>query len=149
VAVIDSLYPAGLSVPGHRHDGEDEMFYLLAGAVELFCEDDRWTAGPGDFVFVPRGACTGSRWWAPSRPERWSSSARPGSTSRSPAPAYECHLWTVHTSLWTVHKRRSSPALAAAATREVTDDQVDLSRGRNAHTLTLPRWSAPLRSVEE
>jgi quercetin dioxygenase-like cupin family protein len=59
LAVIDSLYPAGLSVPGHRHDGEDEMFYLLDGAVELFCEDDRWTAGPGDFVFVPRGCLHG------------------------------------------------------------------------------------------
>jgi quercetin dioxygenase-like cupin family protein len=59
LAVIDSVYPTGLSVPGHRHDGEDEMFYVLAGAVELFCEDDRWTARAGDFVFVPRGCLHG------------------------------------------------------------------------------------------
>lgn len=54
LAVTESVYPAGLSVPAHRHDGEDEMFYVLEGRLEGFCEDRRWTADPGDFVFVPR-----------------------------------------------------------------------------------------------
>jgi quercetin dioxygenase-like cupin family protein len=54
LAVMESLYPAGLVVPAHVHAGEDEMFYLLDGEVELFCDDDRWTATPGSFVFVPR-----------------------------------------------------------------------------------------------
>jgi len=54
LAVMECTYPAGLSVPAHVHDGEDEMFYLLAGEVKLFCDDDRWTATPGSFVFVPR-----------------------------------------------------------------------------------------------
>jgi quercetin dioxygenase-like cupin family protein len=45
---------AGLSVHEHVHAGEDEMFYVLAGELSVFCEDDRWTATPGSFVFVPR-----------------------------------------------------------------------------------------------
>jgi quercetin dioxygenase-like cupin family protein len=55
LAVMESIYPAGLSVHEHVHDGEDEMFYLLAGEISISCEAERWTAGPGTFVFVPRG----------------------------------------------------------------------------------------------
>lgn len=55
LAVMESTYPPGLSVPAHFHTGEDEMLYLLAGELHGFCDDDRWTAMPGSFVFVPRG----------------------------------------------------------------------------------------------
>jgi quercetin dioxygenase-like cupin family protein len=54
LAVMESTYPAGLSVREHVHLGEDEMFYLLSGELSVFCEQDRWTATPGSFVFVPR-----------------------------------------------------------------------------------------------
>jgi quercetin dioxygenase-like cupin family protein len=54
LCVIESTYPAGLSVGEHVHAGEDEMFYVLAGQLSVFCGGDRWTAGPGSFVFVPR-----------------------------------------------------------------------------------------------
>ncbi len=54
LAAMQSTYPPGLSVPAHRHAGEDEMFYLLAGELQGFCDDTRWTATPGSFVFVPR-----------------------------------------------------------------------------------------------
>lgn len=54
LAVMECRYPPGLAVPAHVHEGEDEMFYLLAGRVALFCEDDEWVATPGTFVFVPR-----------------------------------------------------------------------------------------------
>jgi quercetin dioxygenase-like cupin family protein len=54
LGVIESVYPAGLSVHEHVHDGEDEMFYLLGGEIEVFCGVDRWTVGAGSFVFVPR-----------------------------------------------------------------------------------------------
>src|SRR6266576_3987377 len=33
LGVIESVYPAGLSVHEHVHDGEDEMFYLLEGEI--------------------------------------------------------------------------------------------------------------------
>jgi quercetin dioxygenase-like cupin family protein len=54
LAVMESTYPAGLSVHEHVHAGEDEMFYLLAGELTGFCGQDRWTATAGSFVFVPR-----------------------------------------------------------------------------------------------
>ncbi|HYN74212.1 MAG TPA: cupin domain-containing protein [Nakamurella sp.] len=54
LAVMESTYPSGLTVPPHVHDGEDEMPYLLAGVVRGFCGDEHWTAGSGSFVFVPR-----------------------------------------------------------------------------------------------
>jgi len=55
LAVMESTYPPGLSVREHVHDGEDEMFYLLAGELSGFCGADSWSAGRGSFVFVPRG----------------------------------------------------------------------------------------------
>jgi hypothetical protein len=30
------------------------MLYLLAGRLQGFCGEDRWTATTGSFVFVPR-----------------------------------------------------------------------------------------------
>jgi quercetin dioxygenase-like cupin family protein len=54
LGVMESTYPPGLSVHEHVHDGEDEMFYVLAGEISGFCGDDRWVATAGSFVFVPR-----------------------------------------------------------------------------------------------
>src|ERR1700683_2476397 len=54
LSVMECIYPAGLSVHRHVHDGEDEMFYLLAGEITGFCEEQDWTAAAGSFVFVPR-----------------------------------------------------------------------------------------------
>ena len=54
LAVMEFTYPPGLSVPAHVHDGEDEMFYIVDGELEGFCDDERWTATAGTFVFVPR-----------------------------------------------------------------------------------------------
>jgi quercetin dioxygenase-like cupin family protein len=53
VAVMEEA-PAGLVVPPHVHDGEDEMFYVLAGRVAGHCGADELAAGPGDFLFLPR-----------------------------------------------------------------------------------------------
>lgn len=54
LAVMESTYPPGLSVPAHLHAGEDEMLYVLEGELRGFCDDERWTASAGTFVFVPR-----------------------------------------------------------------------------------------------
>ena len=54
LAVMESVYPAGLTVSEHVHAGEDEMFFLLAGQLSVFCGDDSWSATAGSFVFVPR-----------------------------------------------------------------------------------------------
>lgn len=54
LSVMESTYPPGLSVPAHTHADEDEMFYVLAGELQGFCDDNHWTATPGTFVLVPR-----------------------------------------------------------------------------------------------
>ena len=54
LAVLESVYPPGLSVHVHIHEGEDEMFYVLSGELTGTCGDVTWTAQPGSFVFVPR-----------------------------------------------------------------------------------------------
>ena len=59
LSVMESTYPPGLTVPEHHHDGEDELFYLLDGELEGFCGEERWTAVPGSFVFVPRNQSHG------------------------------------------------------------------------------------------
>jgi quercetin dioxygenase-like cupin family protein len=59
LGVMESDYPSGLVVSPHLHEGEDEMFYVLAGELTGFCDDDGWIATPGSFVFVPRDSCHG------------------------------------------------------------------------------------------
>jgi quercetin dioxygenase-like cupin family protein len=54
LGVMEFVYPPGLAVPTHHHEGEDEMFYVLDGELRGRCDDDEWTATPGTFVFVPR-----------------------------------------------------------------------------------------------
>jgi uncharacterized cupin superfamily protein len=39
LAVMESTYPPGLSVPAHFHAGEDEMLHLLDGELQGFCDD--------------------------------------------------------------------------------------------------------------
>lgn len=54
VAVMEQDAPPGLVVPPHTHDGEDEMFHLLAGRVGGRCGDEEFAAAAGDFLFLPR-----------------------------------------------------------------------------------------------
>jgi quercetin dioxygenase-like cupin family protein len=53
--LIEWSAPAGFGPPLHRHDCEDEGFYVLDGAMSVHCGDRRWDVGPGEFVFLPRG----------------------------------------------------------------------------------------------
>jgi len=41
----------------HKHDGEDELFIVLAGSLRIEYEDDDQTVelNPGDFHVVPKG----------------------------------------------------------------------------------------------
>ena len=52
---MEALVPPGGGPPPHIHSREDETFYLLEGEIEFRLGDDTLTAGPGDFVNVPRG----------------------------------------------------------------------------------------------
>ena len=39
----------------HKHDDEDELFYVLKGQLVIEYEDDQFVLNEGDFHIVPRG----------------------------------------------------------------------------------------------
>ena len=47
--------------PKHTHTHEDESCYVLTGALDVQCGDDRFHAEPGSFVFLPRNIPHGLR----------------------------------------------------------------------------------------
>lgn len=64
MTLLDHLAPPGFETPFHRHNAEDETFYVLEGSIECRSGDeghDRTTAGPGDTVWLPRGTPHGFR----------------------------------------------------------------------------------------
>ncbi|MEO6567268.1 MAG: cupin domain-containing protein [Opitutaceae bacterium] len=49
------MAPRTLAAPLHRHHREDEYSYVLTGTLGALLGDDVVTAGPGTWVFKPRG----------------------------------------------------------------------------------------------
>jgi len=45
----------GDKVPWHTHDDEDELFWVLDGALDVLERDGTVTLGAGEFCIVPRG----------------------------------------------------------------------------------------------
>jgi mannose-6-phosphate isomerase-like protein (cupin superfamily) len=52
LTVIEATIDGG--PPRHTHSREDESFYILTGTLDVECGEDRFRAGPGSFVFLPR-----------------------------------------------------------------------------------------------
>lgn len=59
--LLDNLAPVGAGSPYHVHRAEDEAFYLLDGEIEFFSGEQRFTRGPGAYVFLPRDIPHGFR----------------------------------------------------------------------------------------
>jgi len=56
LSVIDSWLTPAANPPMHVHHGKDESFFVLVGEIEFFLAGaEPRRAGPGDFVFGPRG----------------------------------------------------------------------------------------------
>jgi len=53
--LVESWVPAGSSPPLHVHNREDESFWVLEGQIRFRCDGEDIDAGPGSFVFLPRG----------------------------------------------------------------------------------------------
>src|SRR6478752_7366846 len=52
--LLESLIAPGFSPPLHVHHREDESFYVLEGELTMQCGEQRFRAGAGAFVFLPR-----------------------------------------------------------------------------------------------
>jgi quercetin dioxygenase-like cupin family protein len=46
----------GAGPPLHKHTHEDEAFWILDGVVSFQCDGRTAEAGPGTFIFAPRGS---------------------------------------------------------------------------------------------
>ncbi len=60
-ALFDFVVPPNGALPLHIHHNDDETVYVLEGTVTVFCGDQRISAEPGAFVFMPRGIPHGYR----------------------------------------------------------------------------------------
>jgi quercetin dioxygenase-like cupin family protein len=55
LTVVEFVNPPGFAPPLHRHQDEDELFYVLSGNAEFRCDGETFQAGPGDLVLLPVG----------------------------------------------------------------------------------------------
>lgn len=54
-AVLEYVTKKGEEPPDHVHRTEDEMFYILEGAIRFRCANETFELEKGGFVFLPRG----------------------------------------------------------------------------------------------
>jgi mannose-6-phosphate isomerase-like protein (cupin superfamily) len=55
LGLVEATVPPGGGPVAHLHTRADEAFYILAGELEILDGGRTFVAGPGDFVFIPRG----------------------------------------------------------------------------------------------
>jgi quercetin dioxygenase-like cupin family protein len=55
LTAVEFLAPKNFGPPLHRHDAEDELFYILDGELWLSCGDTEAVHGQGAVVWLPRG----------------------------------------------------------------------------------------------
>ncbi|MFC9916602.1 cupin domain-containing protein [Streptomyces sp. NPDC127197] len=55
LGVLETSVPPGGGAVAHSHGREDEAFYILTGDFEFINGDEVLAAGPGDFLWIPRG----------------------------------------------------------------------------------------------
>ena len=59
--LFEIVCPAGFSSSLHIHYSEDVAVFVLSGGLTIFWGDERNEAGPGSYVFQPRGTPHGFR----------------------------------------------------------------------------------------
>ena len=59
VAVLEYVTKKGEEPRDHTHQTEDEMFYVLEGALTFRCRDESFDIDEGGFVFLPYGVTHG------------------------------------------------------------------------------------------
>ena len=55
LAFVEQVLPAGFAPPRHIHHDADEPFYVLEGNITFYAAGQAIHAGPGTFVWLPRG----------------------------------------------------------------------------------------------
>lgn len=55
LGIVEASFYGGFGPPLHVHSREDEALYVLEGRIRFRQGDDDFTAGPGTWVWGPRG----------------------------------------------------------------------------------------------
>lgn len=55
LGLVEASFPQGFGPPLHVHRREDEAFYVLEGRIRFRQGDEEFVAGPGTWVWGPRG----------------------------------------------------------------------------------------------
>ena len=55
VTGVEWIIPWGAEPPAHTHSREDEAVYVFSGRADFWVEEAKFEAGPGSWVFLPRG----------------------------------------------------------------------------------------------
>jgi quercetin dioxygenase-like cupin family protein len=55
LSLLDQTAPSGHATPPHKHQREDEWFYVLEGELTLWLDGDRSVGDPGSFAYLPKG----------------------------------------------------------------------------------------------
>jgi quercetin dioxygenase-like cupin family protein len=55
VSILEYVTRKGEEPEDHTHPTEDEMFYVLDGAITFRCDEETFDLEKGDFIFLPRG----------------------------------------------------------------------------------------------
>jgi quercetin dioxygenase-like cupin family protein len=55
MTAVEFVAQRNFGPPLHRHDAEDELFYIIAGELWLACGDAEAVHGEGAVVWLPRG----------------------------------------------------------------------------------------------
>jgi quercetin dioxygenase-like cupin family protein len=54
-SLIQCFFRKGFTPPAHFHTAEDESFFILDGVIEFQAGSDKFTAGVGELVVLPKG----------------------------------------------------------------------------------------------
>lgn len=54
-AFLEYVTKKGEEPPSHKHETEDEMFYVLDGSITFLCGEESFELEKGGFIFLPRG----------------------------------------------------------------------------------------------
>ncbi|HRH45887.1 MAG TPA: quercetin 2,3-dioxygenase [Pyrinomonadaceae bacterium] len=54
-SIVENTVPPQEGPPPHRHQHEDELFYVLEGEFEILCGEKTIIAKKGDLAIIPRG----------------------------------------------------------------------------------------------
>ncbi len=55
-ALVEYKGKPGNEPPPHLHEWEDEFYHVLEGRAEFHCDEQRFVAEAGDYVFIPQGS---------------------------------------------------------------------------------------------